>query len=358
MLKVSVIVPVYNVEKYLPDSLDSLCNQTLKDIEIICVNDGSTDGSLNILSEYLNLDSRIKVIDKVNEGAAAARNAGMETAAGEYIGFVDSDDWVDADFYEKLYLEASSKNADIARAPYKYSYKNYEKEEENLSPILKKRFNNNEELNVNEHSVVIWNAIYRKEFLKNCNIMFFDELPCVNDVSFTARVTFHSRRTVPVIGTYYHYRQNVSNQLTTLSLKRVNNVIEANKITIDFLNSVESSKYDYINAYARCIWRYDDVFKQALCIDVFDEKEQNRFLNSFIEAINNFKYDYKLLIDSTSVYLLKNYKFKTYLDFCKGRIVPQYYLFKVLSKITFGEYRKLYKTLYKSMKRYYKKKRG
>ena len=195
MLKVSVIVPVYNVEKYLPDCLDSLCNQTLKDIEIICVNDGSTDGSLNILSEYSNLDSRIKVIDKVNEGAAAARNAGMETAAGEYIGFVDSDDWVDADFYEKLYLEASSKNADIARAPYKYSYKNYEKEEENLSPILKKHFNNNEELNVNEHSVVIWNAIYRKEFLKNCNIMFFDELPCVNDVSFTARVTFHSRKT-------------------------------------------------------------------------------------------------------------------------------------------------------------------
>ena len=90
MCKISVIVPVYNVAPYLPKCLDSICNQTLKDIEIICVNDCSTDSSFEILKEYSQKDSRIKLIDfKENKGVSAARNAGIKTAHGEYIGFVD-----------------------------------------------------------------------------------------------------------------------------------------------------------------------------------------------------------------------------------------------------------------------------
>ena len=105
-IKVSVIVPVYNCEKYLKKCLDSLVNQTLKDIEIICVNDGSTDNSGRILEEYT--DSRIKIITKENGGLSSARNAGIAVAKGEYLGFVDSDDWVDLDFYEKLYNTAKN----------------------------------------------------------------------------------------------------------------------------------------------------------------------------------------------------------------------------------------------------------
>ena len=89
MVQVSIIVPVYNVEKYLSKCLESLINQTLKDIEIICVNDGSTDNSLSILKEYANKDSRIKIIDKQNEGVSVARNTGIEVATGEYLMFVD-----------------------------------------------------------------------------------------------------------------------------------------------------------------------------------------------------------------------------------------------------------------------------
>ena len=102
MPKISVIVPVYNVEKYLARCLDSIINQTLADIEIICINDGSTDNSLEILNDYAKKDSRIKIIDQTNAGLSCARNAGMQIAQGEYIGFVDSDDWIDLDFYEKL----------------------------------------------------------------------------------------------------------------------------------------------------------------------------------------------------------------------------------------------------------------
>ena len=116
MEKVSIIVPVYNVEKYLECCLESLINQTLKDIEIICVNDGSTDNSGKILENYAAKDNRIKVIHQVNGGQAAARNNGLNAVNGKYINFIDSDDWVDLDFIEKLYDAAERNSADIAVA--------------------------------------------------------------------------------------------------------------------------------------------------------------------------------------------------------------------------------------------------
>ena len=111
MPKVSVIIPVYNTENFLPRCLESVCNQTLSDIEIICINDCSTDNSLEVLKKY-----PVKIIDlPENKGAAYARNRGIEAATGEYIGFVDSDDFVDLDFYEKLYTKAIETEADIVK---------------------------------------------------------------------------------------------------------------------------------------------------------------------------------------------------------------------------------------------------
>ncbi|OOM79959.1 glycosyltransferase [Clostridium sp. BL-8] len=114
MIKVSVIVPVFNVEKYLADCLESIIGQELKEIEIICVNDGSTDNSLNILNEYANRDNRIKVINnKNNSGLSYARNRGMELANGEYIYFLDSDDMITKEAMEELYFIAKEKKLDV-----------------------------------------------------------------------------------------------------------------------------------------------------------------------------------------------------------------------------------------------------
>lgn len=112
MTKISVIVPVYNVEKYLPRCMESLLNQTLKDIEIIMVDDGSTDRSGDLCEEYSRVDSRVKVIHKINGGLGFARNSGIDTAVGEYIAFADSDDYVSLDMYYKLYNAAVNNNAD------------------------------------------------------------------------------------------------------------------------------------------------------------------------------------------------------------------------------------------------------
>lgn len=110
---VSILVPVYNVELYLRQCLDSLKKQSLTDIEIICVNDGSTDGSLDILNDYASTDNRIKIINKRNGGLPSARNAGLDAATGEYVGFVDGDDFVEPDMFKKLYLAAKHEKADI-----------------------------------------------------------------------------------------------------------------------------------------------------------------------------------------------------------------------------------------------------
>ena len=112
-VKLSIIVPVFNTEKYLSECLNSLINQTLKSIEIICVDDGSTDNSLSILEKFHSKDERVKIIHQGNFGVSVARNNGIAMAQGEYIGFVDSDDWVDADFFEKLYNASQKFGAEV-----------------------------------------------------------------------------------------------------------------------------------------------------------------------------------------------------------------------------------------------------
>src|SRR4051812_9727086 len=116
--KISIIVPVYNVEKYLSRCLDSLLTQTLTDIEVIAINDGSTDSSLNILINYREMDNRLKIIDQLNGGVSSARNAGIKAANGNYIGFVDPDDWIDNEMYENLYQMVQTEQADIVMCSY------------------------------------------------------------------------------------------------------------------------------------------------------------------------------------------------------------------------------------------------
>ena len=117
---ISIVVPVYNVEEYLSRCLDSIINQTYKNIEIICVNDGSTDNSLKILTTYSELDYRIKIISQENQGLSEARNIGIKNSSGEYIGFIDSDDSIDEKYFEVLYNNLIIHDADISCAKTRY----------------------------------------------------------------------------------------------------------------------------------------------------------------------------------------------------------------------------------------------
>lgn len=126
-MKVSIIVPVYNASEYLNKCLDSIIEQTFKKLEIILVNDGSTDNSIDIINEYAKKDKRIIIIDKENEGVSIARNTGIKRSTGEYITFVDSDDYLEKDAIEKMYNIVTSKNVDIVRSNYQVHYNNTNK---------------------------------------------------------------------------------------------------------------------------------------------------------------------------------------------------------------------------------------
>jgi glycosyltransferase involved in cell wall biosynthesis len=316
--KISIIIPVYNAEKYLKKCLDSVTNQTLKDIEIICVNDGSTDDSLRILESYAKVDKRITIITQKNQGVPSARNRGLNEVMGEYVAFVDSDDWIDLNFYNVLYNEAVSQNADLVRTTYKYNFIDKEIEEKKLNQLIKRKKSSKESLNVNDHSVVIWNAIYKREYLQKNKIDYFDNIDMVNDVPFTARATYFSQKSVPAVGTFYHYRKEVENQLSILDLKRVKCVRKANKITLNFINKASyKSKEDYLVAFKRCIWRYDYIFGLSIKIKDFNKEEQKKFFKEFVEEFERCKYLNDLKKDYSEPYFqfLNKKFFEDYLNY-------------------------------------------
>ncbi len=220
MPKVSVIIPVYNVEKYIRECLDSVVNQTLKDIEIICVNDGSPDNSLAILEEYAAKDTRIKIINQENAGLSCARNAGLQIAQGEYIGFVDSDDWVDLDFFEKLYKTAKEYNAEIACADlYRVS------ETESIYFVKHKRNNFSKRVrekyklaHIPQHNYVM-NKIYHAKKLQKCGVLF-EEKVLFEDILWSHKVVYYLKSLVTVPNTKYNYRDNPYSIVNTKSDRR------------------------------------------------------------------------------------------------------------------------------------------
>ena len=212
MPKISIIIPVYNVEPYLRHCLDSIINQTLKDIEIIIIADTeSTDKSLEICYEYAKLDSRITVIEQGHYGLGTARNYAMQFATGEYIGFIDSDDFVGSNFYEKLYLEAFKVDADISAGNMKrfqngeITYPTYNAD---LTPYVKSnKLSNFGKIILPAVFTGVWYKIYKKEFLIEHNIFCAEKL-LAEDIPFTYLCSLYSPKMICVPDVYYYYRIN------------------------------------------------------------------------------------------------------------------------------------------------------
>ena len=206
MIKVSVIVPVYNVEKYLPQCLDSLVSQSLEEIEVIVINDGSTDNCQQIIDEYVTKYPKIiRAFKKENGGIGSARNIGLNVARGEYIGFVDSDDYVDIHMFEKMYDKAVSENGDICVCGF---YRKSESDCVEKGTVVKRCFNNNihkaPEL-FEENYPYVWNKIIKKELIDNIDIKFA-ALRVYEDLIFTYTLFIHAEKIVQVANPLYYYR--------------------------------------------------------------------------------------------------------------------------------------------------------
>ena len=242
MPKVSVILAVYNVEKYLAECLENLINQTLQDIEIICINDGSTDTSLSILEEYAKKDSRIKIYSKENEGQAVARNFGMEKANGEYIAFVDSDDWCELNMYEKLFNEAKKHDADLVECNCFY-YNDALSTKNKAQKVLKgvpysTCFNwkdlNDKTLVFENNPVAPWNKLCRTAFLKE-NKLYFPKARFAEDAYFSLRIRLLAHKIVHIEDLLYVYRIREGSTIKTLYNYDFSNQVDIVKETKDFL---------------------------------------------------------------------------------------------------------------------------
>ncbi len=215
-VKVSVLVPIYNVEKFLPECLDSLVNQTLKEIEIICINDGSTDKSSKIIKEYAEKDKRIKMIDKKNSGYGDSMNQGLKKATGEYVGIVESDDFIDLNAFEKLYKIAKREKADVIKANF-YEYftdkkKDVAKSEMFLPEDTGMLFDPSEHRHIFYQKPSIWSAIYRNAFLKKNKIDFLPSPGAsYQDAGFNFKVWASTDRAFLVDEAFLHYRQDNPN---------------------------------------------------------------------------------------------------------------------------------------------------
>jgi len=245
MPKVSVIVPIYNVEPYLRRCLESLVNQTLKDIEIICINDGSPDKSLVILKEYAKKDERVKIINfKKNQGVSVARNSGLKIAKGEYIGFCDPDDYVDLDFYEKLYKLAQSKNADIAKAVRKRMDigTNTEFIESMNKHILKHK---------GYFTHQFQTAIYRNKMLKKHRVKFPVGIITNQDVCFLVHAVIVAKNIYLLNNVFYHYiRRNNSSSSDIYSYKKMHLVLKSICLILNRLKNAAKKDKHYLYIYA------------------------------------------------------------------------------------------------------------
>ena len=206
MPAISVIIPVYNVEPYLRECLDSVVNQTFRDLEIICVNDGSTDGSPSILEEYAARDSRIQIVNKENGGLNTARNAGLDRVTGEYFAIVDSDDWLDLTAYEKAYARAKESGADMTQ--FSFTLVDFPPEKTIVfSDFSKEIYDQTEKiLSVGNNWSVCWCYLWKTDFVKKNQLLFHKDLKSNDEVTFTYKAAILANKIAVIPERLHFYR--------------------------------------------------------------------------------------------------------------------------------------------------------
>ncbi len=210
MPKISIIVPVYNVEKYLPQCLDSIINQTFKDFECICINDGSPDNSLAILKEYASKDSRIRIINQENKGLSISRNIGIKNSKGKYISFLDSDDWIAENCLEVLYSAVEKLQYDIVIGNHQFYYSQEDKYEPYVSNIVINNKTSSFDKFLSAYNFgSVWARLYKREFLES-NKMLFVENVVMEDYLFSIIANLLTNKIISVSDNVYFYRKQIA----------------------------------------------------------------------------------------------------------------------------------------------------
>lgn len=304
MVKVSVIIPVYNVEKYLNECLDSVVNQTLDDIEIICVNNGSTDNSLAILESYANSDDRFKIITQTNKGMGSARNVGFKNSSGDYIYYVDSDDFIELNMLEELYKNAINNNSEIVVSKIArfndfsdkidYSIPGFDFENQFEGVDFDNFVFNYIEIKhyVLNASFAPWMKLFKRDLIEDNNLYFIESI-AFEDVLFHVQSILIADKISFSPNFFYHYRNNPNSIINTSSngcdIFKVINLVE--KFLID-------SKYygDFKNEF--------DLFKITQILNYMLSTKSEEYFQKAKNEFQKIKLSPKNII---SDYLIKRY---------------------------------------------------
>lgn len=319
-IKVSVIVPVYGVEKYIDKCLNSLVKQSLKEIEIIVVNDGTKDNSQKIIDKYVKkYPDKIKSYIKENGGQGSARNYGLKKATGEYIGYVDSDDFVEKDMYKKLYNKAKENNYDIVVCG------NYNVSEDYQNKNIDAFINNyNTDLeNIFFGKMAVWNKIYKRDILIK-NKLEFKEKVWYEDLAFTLKAIMNSNTFAFIDEPLYDYLIREGSTMNNSNVKRNLEILEAFNDILSYIQHNKKEEYFskieflaidhiYISAIVRVLKaEADDKVKRETInklIDYMNKKFPNYKNNKYINTLSkNRKIIYKLI--NIKMYGLINLIFK------------------------------------------------
>lgn len=307
MPKVSVVVPIYNVEKYIKKCLDSLVNQTLQEIQIILVNDGSTDESGNIAKEYASkYTNKIIYLEKENGGLSDARNFGMRYTEGEYIAFLDSDDYVENTMYEEMYNKALQENSDYVECDFLWEYPDKVKKDKRIP------YSNKKEMLTNVR-VVAWNKLIKREILEKNNISFPKGLR-YEDIEFTYKLIPYLNKVSYVDKEFVHYVQrnnsiaNVQNERTAEVFTIFDNIIRYYQEKNFYEEYKEELEYSYsrillCSSLKRICKIKDSKTRKKLIEETFEKLYQqfplwkeNKILNNrsiknmYMKSINKFTY--------------------------------------------------------------------
>lgn len=295
MPAVSIILPIYNAEPYLRQCLDSVIRQTLQDIEIICVNDGSTDGSLHVMREYAAMDERFVLLDKPNGGYGHTLNYGLSRAHGEYIAIVEPDDFIEEHMYEDLYAFSAleSGRADVVKGSYVEYYDGREGLEEqalvpNISRFMRKdpyAFSLRDDCEVFCHHPSIWSAIYRKAFLDAKGIRFVEPKGAGwADNPFLAETLVSAEKIVWVPKAYYYYRQTNAGASSFLKDYRIpfdrsremREILRKNNASKDMWAALYLREFDYIfSVIGEFGFAESDPKIQALIREALEDMDEN-----------------------------------------------------------------------------------
>lgn len=302
-MKFSIIVPIYNIYQYIDKCVESIVNQTYRNLEIILVNDGSTDDSLEKLREWEKKDNRIIIIDKHNGGLSDARNAGLHIATGDYVGFVDGDDWIATDLYEKIASEIEAyPGIDIITFSIKKVYSSG-KEILLSYNMPSKPINGTEYFKTSKFYVSAWSKIYKRDFVKD---KFFVKGLLHEDIPYTVTVINDADAVANIDDTYYYYRQEREGSiLNTYSEKKLKDWLIGMNILFEY---AIKKKDVYLNQ-----WILDRVIAATSKALIFSDYW--RYYND-LNIQKNINKIYKLGYGKNYKFWLCNYFAKPYLYVC------------------------------------------